>query len=200
MSGSDGAHRGASRLAATWWRRYWRAGAATLTALAGLGLLTIGPASVALGVRDYAQRQAEAAKSAQHQVGTEVRDGPVTFVVHNIHCGPAEAETVNGQLCEVTVGARNDGAEEITVPGPAQVLHGTGGARLRPLPGDAKPFGKIGPGEAATATIAFDIPSQSVVTHVEVHASSYTRGQAVVIDGRPLPLLAASDRSTGGSD
>lgn len=196
MSGSDGGQRSAGRPRASWWRRHWRAGAAMLTALAGFAGLTAGPAGLALGVRDYAQRQAEAAKAAQHQLGTEVRDGPVTFVVHKIHCGPAEAETVNGQLCEVTIGARNDGTEEITVPGMAQLLYGSGGARLRPALDDPEPFGTIGPGGAATATIAFDVPSRSVISHVEVHASSYTRGQPVVIDGRPLPLLAATDRST----
>jgi Domain of unknown function (DUF4352) len=178
------------------WRRYWRAGAAALTACAGFGLLTAGPAGLAIGVRDYQQRQAEAAFAAEHQLGTEVRDGPVAFVVHNVSCGPAKSETMNGQLCEVTIGARNDGAEEITVPGGAQMLHGTGGARLRPFGGDGKPFGTLEPGQAATATIAFDIPAASVVNHVEVHATSYSRGQAVAIDGRPLPLLTAGDRAT----
>jgi hypothetical protein len=179
---------------AAWWRRHGRATAAALAALAGLALLTLGPAGVALGLRDHAQRQAEAARAAQHQLGTEVRDGPVTFIVHNIHCGPAEAETVNGQLCEITVGARNDGAEKIPVPVGVQVLYGTGGARLRPVPEESTPFGTLEPGEAATATIAFDIPARSVVSHVEVHATPYTRGQVVIIDSRPLPLLAAHDR------
>lgn len=178
-------------------RRYLRAGAAALTALAGFGLLTAGPAGLALGVRDYARRHAEAALAAQHQLGTEVRDGPVAFIVHNIFCGPAPEETVNGQLCEVTVGARNGGTTQITVPGGAQLLHGTGGARLHPIPGDETPFGTMAPGQAATATIAFDIPAGSVVSHVEVHATPYSRGQPVVVDGRPLPLLAAGDRATG---
>lgn len=177
-------------------RRYHRAGAAALTGLAGFGLLTAGPAGLAFGVRDYTHRRAEAAIAAQPQVGTEVRDGPVAFTVHNVFCGPAQEETINGQLCEVTIGARNDGTAAITVPRGAQMLHGTGGARLRPIPADQQPFGTMAPGQAATATIAFDIPAGSVVTHVEVHATPYSRGQAVAIDGRPLPLLAARDRST----
>jgi hypothetical protein len=187
-------------MSGSFWRRRWRTAAATLTALAGLALLTLTPAGLALGVHEYSQRQAEAAKAAQHQLGTDVRDGPVTFVVYNIHCGPAETETANGQLCEVTVGARNDGVEKLAVPGPAQMLYGTGGARLRPMPGDPKPFGTIKPGEAATATIAFDIPARSVATHVEVHATPYTRGQVVIIDVRPLPLLAANDRTRRTAD
>jgi hypothetical protein len=157
-------------------------------ACAGFGLLTAGPAGLVVGARDLAKRQAEATLAADPQLGTEVRDGPVTFVVHSVACGPAEAETVHGQLCEITVGARNDGAEEITVPGGAQLLHGSGGARLRAVPSDAEPFGTMAPGQAATAIIAFDIPAGSIVSHVEVHATPYSRGQAVVVDGPPLPL------------
>jgi hypothetical protein len=175
-------------LPARLWRRYWRGGAATLVALIGLGLVTAGPAGVAAGLRDYAQRQVAAAAARQHLLGTEVRDGPVTFVVHQIQCGAAEDETANGQLCEVTIGARNDGDEEVTVPGSQQLLYGTKGARHRSATGESEPFGTIAPGEAATATIAFDLPPGWVATHVEVHATPYTRGQAVAIDGPPLPL------------
>lgn len=196
MSGSDQAAGAVEPgLATRWWRRYWRNGAATLVALAGFGLVALGPAGIAAGLRDHTQRQAEAAAAAQPYLGMEVRDGPVSFVVHRIQCGMAEAgdETTNGQRCEVTVGARNDGTEEVTVPGTEQLLRATAGARHRPTDGEPEPFGTIAPGEAATATIAFDLPPRSVATHVEVHASPYTRGQAVAIGGPPLPLLSASD-------
>lgn len=171
----------------------WRTGAAALVGCAGFGLLTAGPAGLVLGVRDYTQRQADAALTAEPQLGTQVRDGPVAFVVHSVACGPAEAETVHGQLCKVTVGARNDGIEEITIPGGAQLLHGSGGARLRAIPSDGEPFGTMAPGQAATAIITFDIPTGSIVSHVEVHATAYSRGQAVVVDGPPLPLPAGED-------
>ncbi|HEY8475038.1 MAG TPA: DUF4352 domain-containing protein [Natronosporangium sp.] len=174
-------------------RERGRFAAAALAGLAGLGVLTMTPAGLALGFREYLHRQTEAALAAQHQVGTEVRDGPVVFTVHNIFCGP-EPETENGQLCQVTIAARNEGTEEITVPGNAQLLYGSKGARLRPVPGDEEPFGKLAPGQTATATIPYDIPAASKVTHVEVHATAYTRGQPVYIDGRPLPLLAVADR------
>jgi hypothetical protein len=170
--------------------RWWRSGAAALVGLIGLGLVTVGPAGVAAGVRDYAQRPAAA---GQHLLGTEVRDGPVTFVVHQIQCGAAEDETTNGKLCEVTIGARNDGDEEVTVPGTEQLLHGTKGARHRSVTVELEAFGTIGPGEAATATIAFDLPPSSVATHVEVHATPYTPGQLIAIDSPPLPLLSARD-------
>lgn len=181
-----------------WWHRCWRPITAGLAALAGLALLAAGPAAFALGIRDQLQRRA--AENTQHKLGTEVRDGPVTFVVHTVACGAAEEATVYGQLCEVTIGARNDGTEELIVPGPAQVLYGSAGARLRPVRQDAEPFGTIAPGQAATATIAFDVPSKSVITHVEVHATPYTRGQPIAIDGPPLPLLSATDRPTGARD
>jgi hypothetical protein len=175
-------------LLARWWRRYWRGGAAALVALTGLGLVTMGPAGVAAGLRDYTQRQAATAAARQHLIGTEVRDGPVTFVVHQIQCGAAQDETANGQLCQVTIGARNDGDEEVTVPGTEQLLYGTKGARHRSVTGESEPFGTIAPGEAAAATIPFDLPPGWVATHVEVHATPYTRGQVVAIGGRPLPL------------
>jgi uncharacterized protein DUF4352 len=187
---------GAAKEEAGWWDRYWRPVAAAATALAGFALVALGPAGFALGVRDQLQRRTEAVQTAQLKIGTEVRDGPITFVVHSVHCGAAEEETLNGQLCEVTIGVRNDGPEELAVPGPAQVLYGSAGARLRPVPGDSEPFGKIGPGQAATATIPYDVPSTSVITHVEVHATSYTEGQAIALGGPPLPLLPATDRLT----
>jgi hypothetical protein len=187
---------GDEEVSVSWWHRYWRPVAAGLVALAALSLLAAGPAALALGVRDELRRQDAAAEAARHRLGTEVRDGPATFVVHSVHCGAAEGETTNGQLCEVTIGVRNDGPEELAVPGLAQMLYAAAGARLRPATEEPEPFGKIGPGQAATATIPFDVPSQSVITHVEVHATPYTRGQAIALDGPPLPLLSAPDRAS----
>lgn len=175
-----------------WWRRYWRGGAAALVALAGLALLAFGPAGLAVGARDYTQQRVQAAAAAAPQPGMAVRDGPISFVVHTVHCGsdgPGE-----GRRCEVTVEARNNGGEELTVPGSAQRLHGSEGARHIPAadqPGE--PFGTLRAGQAATAAIRFELPAQSRPTHVEVHATPYTRGQAVAIPGGPLPLLAGND-------
>lgn len=179
--------------APAWWRRHWRAGAAALTALAGLALLAFGPAGIARGVHDYTQRRAAAALESAHLTGTEVRDGPVSFVVHMIHCGEGGKGSVYGQRCEITVGARNDGPATVTIPGPAQRLHGSEGARHNPVGNDPAPFGTLRPGQAATATIEFDVPLHSTVTHVEVHAGDYSRGQAVLLLGPPLPLPGAAD-------
>lgn len=172
--------------------RYWRGGAAALVGLAGLALIAFGPAGIALGTRDLAQRQAQAAATAGHPLGREVRDGPVSFVVHQVNCGKLETGSRSrfGQLCEVTVEARNDGTEEVTVPGVAQRLRSSEGARHAPIarPG-SNPFGTLAPGQAATATVRFDLPAQATATHVEVHASPYTRGQPVVIGGAVVPLV-----------
>jgi hypothetical protein len=195
-SGSGAARRGGAHRAThePWWRGRWRAGAAALTALAGLGLVAFGPAGVVMGVRDVTQRQAAAAAS-RYQVGTEVRDGPVAFVVHEVQCGAAPELATQGQLCLVTVAARNDGDERLKVPRSAQVLHGADRARHWPTGGDPTPFGSLKPGETATAVLVFDLPPASVPTHVEVHADAYSAGQVVAVD-RPLPLLSA----TAGSD
>lgn len=171
----------------TWWRRHWRAGAATLTALAGLALLAFGPAGIAREIHDYAQRRAAAAVESAHLPGTEVRDGPVSFVVHMIHCGRVK-KSLYGQRCEVTVGARNDGPGQVTIPGAAQRLHGSEGARHNPVGDDPEPFGTLRPGQAATGTVRFDVPPHSTITHAEVHSGDYTRGQAVRLLGPPLPL------------
>ncbi|MPZ28320.1 MAG: DUF4352 domain-containing protein [Micromonosporaceae bacterium] len=176
--------------APAWWRRYWRDGAATLVALAALALIAFGPAGVALGVHDYQQKRTAGTAAAAHLPGEEVRDGPVSFVVHVVHCGKSRNGSVYGQRCEITVAARNDGSDEVTIPGPAQRLHGSEGARHNPVAVEPEPFGTLRPGEAATATIAFDVPPHSRVTHVEVHADGYSRGQAVRLLGPPLPLPA----------
>jgi hypothetical protein len=180
------------RLATRWWHRYWRGGAATLTALAGYGLLALGPAGVAAGIQEYRQWRAATAAADQPLLGVEIRDGPIAFIVHSVHCGTA-AETVNGMLCEVTVAARNDGDQALTVPGSEVVLHGAEGVRHRPVAAEPEPFGAIPPGAAATALIGFDLPPTSEPTHVEVHAGPYTAGQRIALGGPPLPLLSATD-------
>jgi hypothetical protein len=175
----------------SWWRQHWREAAPALAALAGLMLLTLAPAGLALGAHDFLQRQERSAAAGAHQPGSAVRDGPASFVVHTVHCGAADGSGArNGQLCVATVEARNDGDSELTIPGTAQRLHGSRGARHVPVADQPKPFGTLRPGEAATATIRFDLPPHSTVTFVEVHATAYTRGQAVAIAGGPLPLLA----------
>jgi len=79
------------------------------------------------------------------------------------------------------------------VPGPAQRLRGSEGARHAPVRGQPEPFGTLAPGQAATGRIRFDLPTHSTVTHVEVHATAYTRGRAVALPGGPLPLPVSPD-------
>ena len=168
----------------------WRGGIAGLVALAGLAVLVLGPIGLAVGLRD---RTEAGPPRTGNLLGTEVRDGPVRFVVHAIHCG-LTPDAFNGQLCEVTIEARNEGAAAVTVPGPAQLLYGSDGVRFLPaIDTERAPFGSLAPGEAATAAIRFDLPYTAVATVVEVHAGPYTPGRLVAIGGPPMPLLSAMD-------
>jgi hypothetical protein len=173
-------------------RRHWRGGAAAGTALAGLLLLTLGPAGIALTAQGYSHQRMQATTAAHHP-GTAVRDGPVSFVVYQVHCGRARKSSRFGQLCEVTVSAHNDGTEEVAIPGGAQKLGGSEGAWHHPVADQELPFGVLPPGVAGTATIRFDLPPHSRATRVEVHTSAYSRGQRVLIVGGPLPLRGRDD-------
>ena len=159
----------------------------------GFGLLTLGPAGIAVGVLGYAALNDRPGGTTLPLVGTEVHDGAVTFVVHTLRCGTAEPDqAMHGRLCELTVAARNDGPHEVTVPASIQRLAGPRGARHLPVPdGDPVPFGTLAPGEAATARITYDLPEHASITHVEVHADPTTDGTAVGLPGPPLPLLSA---------
>lgn len=157
---------------------------ASLVALAGLALLTGGPAVVALGWHGFSQLQARGA--AESQLGVETRDGPVSFVVQDFRCGPEDG-SVNGKLCRVWIAARNDGTAEVTVPGTVQRLHGPEGARHLPAKVDRTPFGTLEPGQTGTALITFDLPALAPVTHLEMHADPYSPGATIAV-GEPRPL------------
>jgi hypothetical protein len=168
-------------------RRPSRRRTATLLAgLTGLVVLTLGPGAIALGWHAYAQHQA-AASASRHLLGGETPDGPAVFVVREIRCGEADG-SVHGQRCVVTVVARNNGDRALTIPGIAQMLHGPDGVRHLPVPGDPAPFGTLAPGESATAAIEYDLPVHAEITHVGVRADAYSRGQAIHVSGRLLPL------------
>jgi hypothetical protein len=171
--------------------RFGRASAAGLVALTGLAMITLGPAAIAIGW--HTQNQIRIAQeTTRNPIGTEVREGPATFVVHEVRCG-ADDDTVHGQRCTAEVTVRNDGAEELTVPGIAQVLQGPDGVRYLPVLADPEPFGTLEPGEDATATFRYDLPPHGRVTHVRVHSDVYSRGEAVTIGGPPLPLVPPTD-------
>lgn len=156
-------------------------------AVAGLSVLTLGPVVVAWGVWSYLRPASPNEVAAPQPIGVEVRDGQVAFVVHLVRCGPS-ARAVHGQRCEVVVGARNDGNHPVRVPAGAQLLLTDTGARHLPVPEEERlPFGTLVPGEAATAILTFDLPTESRPLAVQVHTDPYTEGQAVRI-GTPLPL------------
>ena len=162
--------------------RFTRASAASLMALAGLVLMVVGPTATALGWHEYV-RIRTATTDTSHPLGAEVRDGPVTFVVHEVRCRTTdEGGSLNGKRCEVTVTARNDGEEPVTIPGSAQMLHSPEGVRHLPTSGP-RPFGTLAPGQDARAMIKFDVPARVEVTHVGVHADPYSEGAEVRLAG-----------------
>jgi hypothetical protein len=151
----------AAGLAARGWRRGWRPGVAGLVALAGLALLTLGPAAAVAAWQEHAEQRAQV--RSDHHVGDPVQDGRVTFVVHEVRCGAAE-ESTHGQRCEVLLGARNDGADDVTVPARAQTLHVLQGARHLPTTAGTGRFDSLGPQQTATEVISFDLPLDTTVT------------------------------------
>lgn len=147
-----------------------------IVALAGLGLLALGPGAVVLSWRAY-----EELRAVTHTTDRVVHDGSVTFELHKVQCG-ADDGSVNGQVCEVTIAARNDGADEISVPGRAQMLAVAEGARHPPADPDSTPFGELAPREAATAVMRYDIPKGVTVTRIEVRSDMYS-------EGVPIPIV-----------
>lgn len=171
--------------------RFGRASAAGLMALTGLAMIIVGPAAIAIGW--HTQNQIRAAQEAtRNPIGSEVREGAAAFVVHEVRCGADDA-TVHGQRCAVQITVRNDGDQELTVPGIAQVLHGPDGVRYLPVLADPEPFGTLQPGEHDTAVLEYDLPPHGRVTHVGVHVDVYSRGEVVTIGGPPLPLVPPTD-------
>jgi hypothetical protein len=157
--------------------------------LTGLVMLTVGPAALAVGAHAYAQWTEQQRKVAHPPLGTPVRDGAVTFVVHTLRCGQvAPDRAVHGRLCEATVGARNNGVEQVTIPGALQKLAGPEGTRHLPATDEPEPFGTIDPGEAATAILTYDLPTHATITHIELHGGPYTHGRLVALDAQ-LPLV-----------
>jgi hypothetical protein len=155
--------------------RLGRAVGASLIALLGLAFLAVGPTAVAVGWHGYLEIRAAEELAAQPVAGTEVRDGPVSFVVHEISCKTDEAWSVNGRVCEVRVTARNHGQEAVTIPSAAQGLLGPEGLRHLPV-SDPEPFGTLRQGDEETAVIEFDVPPHALITHVAVHADAYSEG------------------------
>lgn len=167
------------------WQNHWQPVVTGLVALAALAMVTLGP-TVAVLVWHNNTSQAQAAPT--YRVGDSVRDGPVTFVVHQVRCGAAEEDSLHGRLCEVTVGAHNEGTEKAPAPSLAQTLHVSEGARHQPVrPGTGR-LGPLEPGQSATAVIRFDLPLAATITHLEVRATTYARGVPVAV-GTPYPLL-----------
>ncbi len=154
-------------------------------AAVGVVALVVGPALAVVAGYELFRRPPEPDPS--QAVGTEVRDGPAVFVVHEIRCGPDEKRTAHGRRCEVLVSVRNEGAEKLPVPLNLQMLHGPEGVRHLPAKVHA-PRWTLAPGEQTTAVLDYDLPLHAPVTHVGVRATPHSAGQEVAIGERPLPL------------
>jgi hypothetical protein len=163
-------------------RRYLQAATATLVALAGLAVISLGPSGAVLLWRAY---ERHVITNGPDQTGEPVRDGAVSFMVHEVRCGPDDT-SVNGKVCDVTVTARNVGTGDIAVPVRAQHLRAAKGARYLPANPDSARFGDLAPQETATTVIRYDIPADAIVTHLEVRAHMYSRAVSIAI-GTPYP-------------
>lgn len=155
-----------------------------MVALAGLGILVLGPALLVAGW--YALARSDPDPGARP--GTEVRSGPVTFQVRQLRCGPDADGTTNGRRCEITVRARNGGDQDVTVPGSSQHLHAPEGVRYLPQPADPEPFGTLEPGDAATTVLIFDIPPGVPVSGIGVRSDAHVDARVVAFTEGPLPL------------
>lgn len=147
----------------------------TFVALAGLGLISLGPGAVVLLWRAYNELRV-----VTHTDDQVVRDGTVTFELHKVQCG-TDDDSVNGQVCEVTIAARNDGADEVSVPAQAQMLCVEKGARHLPADPDPEAFDELGPQEATTAVMRYDIPEGATVTRIEVRSDLYSEGVPIPV-------------------
>lgn len=168
------------------WQSHWRGVITGAVALAAVALMTLGPTAI---VMIWEGNTGEAEAAPTYRVGDPVRDGPVTFVVHQVRCGPAEEDSMHGRLCEVTVSAVNEGAEEIPVPSLAQTLHVAEGGRHQPVRPGTGQLGPLEPAQSATAVIRFDLPLAATISHLELRADTYARGVPVAV-GTPYPLIS----------
>lgn len=157
-------------------------------ALAGLAAMALGPAGIVLLWREQGERQEAAVAAVAHYVGTPVRDGSVTFVVHELRCG-SDRESPAKRRCEVTLGARNEGSQKVEVPAAAQWLRVAEGARHQAVNLDERMLGELAPGKSATAVLVFELPRHATVTHLEVRADPYSPGTPVDVAEQWLPLL-----------
>lgn len=169
-------------------RRILRPTVAVVAALAGLTLVTMGPAAIVLLWHKHDERQEAAVAATAHYLGSPVRDGSVTFVVHEVRCG-SDRDDTSRRRCEVTVGARNDGSDTVNVPASAQWLRVAEGARHQPVNRDDQLLGELAPGRSATAVLVYQLPRHATVTHVELRAGPYSPGTPVDVAGQSLPLL-----------
>lgn len=169
-----------------WWRRNRRTGLTGLIALVGLSAVTLGPAAAVTLLATQVDQPEE--PTQVNRIGQPVPSGPVTFIVHEVRCGPDEQRAEHGRLCEVTLGVRNEGTSDITVPSLAQSLHVVEGARHQPIEDGTGDLETLAPAEAASVILRYDLPLGTTISHLEVRPDTYAQGQPVAV-GVPYPLL-----------
>lgn len=169
-------------------RRVLRPAVTATAALLGFTSVILGPAGIALLWQHREERQEAVLAATADYLGTPVRDGAVTFVVHELRCGSHD-ESPAKRRCEVTLGARNDGSATVTVPAAAQWLRVAEGARHQAVNQVEQMLGELAPGQSATAVLVFEVPRHATITHLEVRADAYSPGTPVDVAGQSLPLL-----------
>ncbi|MGW0432556.1 DUF4352 domain-containing protein [Micromonospora sp. NPDC003197] len=138
---------------------------------------------------------AEISEERQQVVGLHqpARDGDLEFVVRDVECGigqigdPFVSQDAVGQFCVVELAVRNLGQQSAVITDSLQRAYGPKGVQFRPDSGagflanvDQQGFlSEIDPGNQAIGVIVFDIPPDSRIVRLELHATPTSKGVVV---------------------
>lgn len=122
---------------------------------------------------------------------TEVDDGNITFVAHEIECGLesiGEDDTPDGQYCVLEITVTNNGDEDFElsasnqrmITSDGETTRAEGSPRIRRAL-ESPVFDALPPGESATGAIAFDIPAETEADQVRLRESNFTAGALVAL-------------------
>ena len=141
-----------------------------------------------------ADAEAEVDPAALPQVGDPVVDQQFAFTVTDLECGVVQIGSrwlnaiAKGQFCLVTIDVANIGDRRQAFYGDHQVLVNTKGLRYSPsadaasyLDHSRSVYEQIDPGEQLTARVVYDMPKRSTPDRMDLHASLYSPGVAVVL-------------------
>lgn len=132
--------------------------------------------------------------AALPHVGDPVVDQQFAFTVTEIECDVRQIggrwlnAIAKGQFCLVTIDVANIGDRRQAFYGDHQVLVSTKGLRYSPSADAASYLDRsrsvheqIDPGDQLTAQVVYDVPKRSTPDRIDLHASLYSPGVAVVL-------------------